>query len=46
MENLINFYWIDFTISDEMYFTLSNIIDEQYNVLEQESAEQEPIEEQ
>ena len=31
IENLIIFYWMDFVISDEMYSTLFEIIEEQYN---------------
>ena len=31
IENLIIFYWMDFVISDEMYFTLFEIIEEQHN---------------
>ena len=40
MESLINFYWMTFIISDEMYFTLSNIIEEQHNT---EELEEPPI---
>ena len=40
MESLINFYWMTFIISDEMFFTLSNIIEEQYNT---EELEESPI---
>lgn len=31
IENLIRFYWMDFVISDEMYSTLFEIIEEQHN---------------
>lgn len=31
IENLIIFYWMDFVISDEMYSTLFEIIEEQHN---------------
>ena len=31
IENLIIFYWMDFVISDEMYLTLFEIIEEQHN---------------
>ena len=31
IENLIRFYWMDFIISDEMYSTLFEIIEEQHN---------------
>lgn len=31
IENLIIFYWMDFIISDEMYLTLFEIIEEQHN---------------
>ena len=31
IENLIVFYWMDFVISDEMYSTLFEIIEEQHN---------------
>lgn len=31
IENLTRFYWMDFVISDEMYLTLFEIIEEQHN---------------
>lgn len=39
IENLIRFYWMDFVISDEMYSTLFEIIEEQHNpkVIEKET---------
>ena len=39
IENLIIFYWMDFIISDEMYSTLFEIIEEQHNpkVIEEET---------
>lgn len=39
IENLIIFYWMDFVISDEMYITLFEIIEEQHNpkVIEEEA---------
>lgn len=39
IENLIIFYWMDFIISDEMYLTLFEIIEEQHNpkVIEDEA---------
>ena len=41
IENLIIFYWMDFAISDEMYLTLFEIIEEQHNPKVSEEA---PIE--
>ncbi|WP_276699653.1 hypothetical protein [Romboutsia ilealis] len=40
IENLIIFYWMDFVISDEMYFTLFEIIEGQHDpkVIEDEEA--------
>ena len=39
IENLIIFYWMDFIISDEMYSTLFEIIEEQHNpkIIEEET---------
>ena len=39
IENLIIFYWMDFVISDEMYSTLFEIIEEQHNpkIIEEET---------
>lgn len=39
IENLTRFYWMDFIISDEMYSTLFEIIEEQHNpkVIEEET---------
>lgn len=39
IENLIIFYWMDFVISDEMYLTLFEIIEEQHNpkIIEEET---------
>lgn len=41
IENLTRFYWMDFVISDEMYSTLFEIIEEQHNPKIEEEA---PIE--
>lgn len=38
IENLIIFYWMDFIISDEMYSTLFEIIEEQHNPKIEEGA--------
>ena len=38
IENLIIFYWMDFVISDEMYLTLFEIIEEQHNPRIEEEA--------
>jgi hypothetical protein len=38
IENLIIFYWMDFVISDEMYSTLFEIIEEQHNPKIEEEA--------
>ena len=38
IENLIRFYWMDFVISDEMYSTLFEIIEEQHNPKIEEGA--------
>lgn len=38
IENLIIFYWMDFIISDEMYSTLFEIIEEQHNPKIEEEA--------
>ena len=43
IENLIIFYWMDFIISDEMYSTLFEIIEEQHNPKVIEDQEETPL---
>lgn len=43
IENLIIFYWMDFIISDEMYLTLFEIIEEQHNPKIVEDQEETPL---